>query len=174
MGIYPYLQHLDLEEYNADSISIRPEYFKKYSNLRAAIGRIQLKKIDKIIGKRINHARYLTKNLEYLEGIQTPYEPADRKHTFLQYPLLVERNSRFKRNQLVEYLQKCGIETASWSNIAFPTLSVRESLGYKEGMAPNTEYCSNNNLLIPIYPSLTENELGYIAECIENFIKIYY
>lgn len=67
-------------------------YNYRMTEIQAALGLIQLKKLDKLNQMRINNANYLTEHLSNVDGIQVPYVSAenDVKHVFHAYAPLIE------------------------------------------------------------------------------------
>jgi perosamine synthetase len=65
-------------------------YNYRMTEVQAALGRVQLKKLEKLNRMRIDNANYLTKNLASMDGIQVPYVSADIKHVFHIYAPLMQ------------------------------------------------------------------------------------
>jgi Predicted pyridoxal phosphate-dependent enzyme apparently involved in regulation of cell wall biogenesis len=79
-------------------------YNFRMTDIAAAIGIVQLKKLEKFNNRRIKNAEYLTENLEVLDYIKTPYVMDDAKHVFHQYTVRVKN-----REKWMEYLRGEGI-----------------------------------------------------------------
>ena len=93
-----------------------------------------------------------------------PGEVEYAKHV---YHLFVVRSE--KRDELKNYLEKRGIQTA----IHYPKPIHRQPsfkyLGYKEGDFPVSEKISREVLSLPMFPELEDKEVEYIAREINNF-----
>ncbi|HUX98107.1 MAG TPA: DegT/DnrJ/EryC1/StrS family aminotransferase, partial [Candidatus Deferrimicrobium sp.] len=65
-------------------------YNYRMNEMEAALGLVQLKKLEKLNAIRIDFANYLTENLKNVDGIQVPYVSKDVKHVFHAYAPLIE------------------------------------------------------------------------------------
>lgn len=123
----------------------------RMSSIQAALGISQLKKLDSIINMRGQKARYLSNQLQKIEGLQVPFIPDGYSHTYQFYTI------RFKKDRdgLKKYLEDRGITT----KIYFPSLQY----------LPVTEIVTKEVLTLPIYPSIKIEEMDYIVESIRDF-----
>jgi perosamine synthetase len=65
-------------------------YNYRMNEMEAALGLVQLNKLDKMNAIRMNYAKYFTENLRNVDGIQVPYVSKDVKHVFHAYAPLIE------------------------------------------------------------------------------------
>jgi perosamine synthetase len=126
----------------------------RMTNIHAAIGRVQLKKLPNWTEKRIENAMYLTNKLANF--IKVPEVPKNVKHVFHQYTVRVPAN---KRHSLIEKLNKTGIE----SGIYYP-IPVHELHPFKDRTfnLPVTEIATKEVLSLPVQPKLKRKELNHI------------
>src|SRR3989344_1758997 len=82
--------------------SVIPAYNFRMSNLNAAIGVEQLKKLDLMNEKRREHADYYNKNIK-IEEIDLPVEASRCRHVYQMYVIKVDEKIRDK---LVNYLRE--------------------------------------------------------------------
>lgn len=132
----------------------------------AALGSSQLKKINDIIKMRRNNASYLIKNLPK-EHITIPDLPTDYYHVYQLFTIRVKQNIR---DNLMKYLLDKGI----MSKIYFDPIHLThfyKKFGYKNGDLPITEKISKEVLSLPIYPTLTKEEMDYMIDNINRFLK---
>ena len=134
-------------------------YNWRMSNLLAALGRSQLKKIDKIIKLRKKNAKAI------LDGINYTFQEDS------VYQMLIIRAG--KRDKIKEYLNSKKIGAKVYFNPIHLSPFYRK-MGHKEGELPITEMISKEVISLPIYPSLTKKEINYIikqynyATCLTN------
>jgi perosamine synthetase len=138
----------------------------RMTNIQAAIGRVQLKKLDIMNEKRIKNAKYLTDSLSNIKGIITSYTEPMVKHVFHQYVIRVMEDYPLKRDQLAEELKRRGVETAVHYPKPVHHQPLYRRLGYKESICPNAIKASQTVLSLPIHPLLTEEDLEYIVSVI--------
>ena len=78
----------------------------KMTKVQAAVGIVQVRKLDEMIAKRRERAYERTEMLEGLPEIALPYEPPDCEHTFYLYTCLVPREwAGEKRDRLIEIMR---------------------------------------------------------------------
>ncbi|MAF85436.1 MAG: aminotransferase DegT [Dehalococcoidales bacterium] len=144
-------------------------YNFRMSDITAALGIAQLKKINKIIEMRRRNAEKLSVRLSGITGIEVPHSPDSFFHVYQIYVIRV-KDGQEKRDALLTYLGQKGI----MSKVYFPPVHFayfyRKTLGYHCAL-PVTEKISRQVLTLPMYPSLTEDEIDYITDEIAAFFS---
>lgn len=148
-------------------------YNFRMSNVLAAIGYEQMKRLDEMNKARQMHARYLIDGLKDLEGIEVPYPARDCEHVYQMFTIKLDR--RFDRNTFVKKLNEEGIGA---SVHFYP--AIHEQGFYKshpEWMADSLEVTkdvSERIVTLPMFPGLMREELDEIIAkvkmCIGEFI----
>lgn len=141
-------------------------YNFRMSTITAALGISQIEKANKIVEMRRNKAAYLTERLLQVEGILLPRPIRDFYHVYQMYSIRVDGNIR---DSLIRYLSGKGISTKVYFPPVHLTDFYQKHLGYTFGQLPITEKLSNQFLSLPIFPTLTELEMDYIIEEINNY-----
>jgi len=141
-------------------------YNFRMSNITAALGVAQIKKINKIIEMRRTNAEYMTKKLSKIKDIKLPKAPDEYFHVYQMYTIRVKKELR---NKLINYLAKKGIMTKIYFEPIHLSKFYRKKFGYKYGTLPITEKISREVLSLPMYPTLTKKEIAYITESIKEF-----
>lgn len=134
-------------------------YNYRMTEIEAAIGIEQLKRVDEINEKRIKNAEFLTKNLKNI--VKTPKIFNNRKHVFHQYTILTE-----ERDNLQKFLFKRRIETKVFYPIPIYKQPFYQNRGYK---LPIAERVSKEVLSLPVHQKLTKENLALIVESIKDF-----
>jgi len=129
----------------------------RMTDIEAAIGLEQLKKLSKFNESRIENAKYLTQKLEKVDGVVTPKYSSDKKHVYHQYTIRVK-----DRNRVAFELNKKGIGTG----IYYPLLIPEQSGFILEDSFPLAEKAKGEVLSLPIHPSVSKGELDYIVDCL--------
>ena len=79
----------------------------KMTHVQAAVGSVQLKRLDSMIARRVRLARLRSFMLEGVPELTLPYEPKDCDHTYYLYTLLVNPEwAGKKRDMLIDILRK--------------------------------------------------------------------
>lgn len=139
----------------------------RMTNIQAAIGKHQLKKLEGFNRKRRENAQFLTKQLLGVGGIQTPVVPTGFTHVFHQYTILI-KDGKEKREKLMKYLNQNGV-----GNMIYYPIPVHKQefmkdmfLGLKLDIA---EQMADQVLSLPIHPSLEKDDLEKIVQSIKSF-----
>lgn len=99
----------------------------------------------------------------YKPAIQN--EKMKNHHIYNQYIIRVE-----KRDELRDFLAKNNIATEIYYPIPFHQQECFGYLGYKTGDFPKSEFAAAHSLALPIYPELTESQITYVVDKIEQFM----
>jgi perosamine synthetase len=145
----------------------------RLNTVNAAIGRVQLRYLDKWNEKRRKIASIYDKILGTLDEVVIPPNPSmDAKPV---YHLYVIRVSECKRNLLGAWLKRNGIETAIHYPIPLHLQPLFARFKYKEGDLPFTEEWAKTVLSIPMFVEMTEDQVKYVGEKICEFFdkKVY-
>ncbi|WP_322798919.1 DegT/DnrJ/EryC1/StrS family aminotransferase [Thermoflexus sp.] len=136
----------------------------RMTDIQAAIGLAQFRKLEKFNQIRQANARYLT---QHLRGVVTPYVPSDRTHVFHQYTIRVPCG---KRDALKEFLQKRGIGSEVYYPLPIHRQPLYQKLGY-DGYFPEAERAAKEVLSLPVHPALTPSDLKAIVEAVNEFVE---
>ena len=139
-------------------------YNFRMTDIAAAIGLVQLKKLDGFNNKRIENAEYLTEHLNGILGIEPPFVSSEVKHVFHQYTVRVEDG---KRNDLMNYLGQEEIGTGIHYPIPIYRQELYQKMGYND-QCPLTEKAASEVLSLPVHPSLSVEELEKIVIALEG------
>ena len=143
-------------------------YNFRMSNIIAALGVAQLKKVDKIIEMRRKNAEYWTVRLKQeTKEIITPNPPKDYYHVYQMYTIRVNNY----RDDLMKYLAEEGIMTKVYFSPVHLTHFYKNELGYTCKL-PVTEEISTQVLTLPMYPALTKDEIDFIIDKIKSFFEV--
>lgn len=139
-------------------------YNFRMTDIAAAIGIAQLKKIDEFNQKRINNASYLTKELEEIDGISTPKVLDGVKHVYHQYTIRVETGNR---DEWVKFLNDNGIGTGIHYPIPIYQQELYVELGYDDNLE-NTEKAASSVISLPVHPSVSKEDLAAIIKVLRE------
>ncbi len=138
-------------------------YNYRMTDISASILLAQLKKLDFVTKRRIENAEYLSRKLGNIKGIKVPIVKKGHKHVFHQYTIKVEDNFKLKRDELINYLNKKGIDCSIYYPKPLHLCTHIKKLGYKKGDFPVAEKLSKQVLSLPIHPNVTKEQLNYIV-----------
>ena len=144
-------------------------YNYRITDICAAIGIEQLKKLKEWNEKRARNAEYLSKGLAGIKGIKLPIIKNGCNHVFHQYTIKVEEDFKLKRDELMELLHKKGIGTGVYYPKPMHLFEHLSQHRYKKGDFPTAERLSEQALSLPVHPSLTKEQLDKIINAFEEF-----
>jgi dTDP-4-amino-4,6-dideoxygalactose transaminase len=142
------------------------------TKVQAAVGLVQLRKLDSFIAARRQVAHRRHQLLEGIPEITLPYEPPDCEHTFYLYTCLVSKDWQGeKRDKLVDMLNEDYGAGAVVANR--PAYEARKLLrDHTAGQSlPQSEEIGRRILCIAIHPSMTEEQNEYIAASLVESVE---
>ena len=143
-------------------------YNFRLANILAALGVSQHKKVDSIIEQRRGNASLYDSKLAKLSHKVSPLKPpANYQSVYQLYTVRVDPNIR---DNLQKGLAGRGIMTKVYFSPIHLTEFYRRTLGHHEGELPVTERVSKEVLSLPLYVSLTEEEISRIVTSIGEII----
>ncbi len=139
-------------------------YNYKMSDITAAIGVAQLKKLDTIIARKRALTEYWDEKLARMELIQAPHRDKNAFPVYQSYIALIDR--KVDRNQLIQRLLEQGIQT----QIGTYASHVQPVYGSVQ-VCPNSLDIFHRALALPMYYTLTEEEIDFAAACLEGALQ---
>jgi len=144
----------------------------KMNELEAAIGLGNLEIYHNILNRRRENLYFLMDGFKkfkpYLVTIEKePYEEIG-PHAL---PIIIQEGVNFNRTQLVNFLEKKGIDTRNLFSSMPTQCPGFRFLGYKFGDFPNAEYMGENGIHIGVHQDLGKKECNYILNTIEEFLS---
>jgi len=145
-------------------------YNWRMSSITASLGISQLSKLDKIISKRQENAKYLSEQLSKIDQIRVPTYPSNYEHIFQMYTIRLD--SKDTRDNLKKYLEEKRIFSKVYFNPIHYTTYYQQLNENKKISLPITENVSDQVLTLPLYPNMTTEEKTYLTESIFEFFNL--
>ena len=146
-----------------------PEFFDlgynyKMSDITAAVGIAQMRKIERIIAKKRELARLYDEQLESFDLIEKPFVDPHNKHIFQSYVILLD--DTISRNLVIERLLKRGIQTqiGTYASHIQPVYQSKDR-------CPNSYNIYSRSLALPIYYDLREEDIERITHNLRAVIE---
>jgi len=139
-------------------------YNFRMTDIAAAIGLAQLKKLDKFNQKRIENAAYLSEHIKEIEGVKSPYVMEDVQHVFHQYTIRIENGSR---DEWIQFLNENGVGTGIHYPKPIYKQELYQELGFNDN-CPEAEKAANEVISIPVHPRLKVEDLETIVQTLED------
>ena len=150
-------------------------YNLRMTDMGAAIGMVQLKKLDQFNSARRRNAEHITGKLKGTRGLTTPGDALG--HVFHQYTVRVAgvgggRGVDGRRDDLVAYLGEKGIGTGIYYPIPIHKQPLYQKLGFEDTL-PVSERFADEVLSLPVHPAVSETDLDYIIKTIKEYFENY-
>lgn len=144
-------------------------YNYRMTNMQAAIGLAQTKKINKLIKRKRHIARLYHDNLKNIEGLKLPLEEKWAKSVYWMYSILVEKDFGMKRDEFKAGLLREGVETRSFF-IPMHRQPVIQKMGLvnKKMRYPVSDHISDHGLYLPTGLALKDRDVLFVCEKIRK------
>lgn len=130
-------------------------YNYRMTDIQAALGISQMKKLDSFIEKRRNLANQYTAQLQELAGVSSPYQVENDASGWHLYSVQLDEAVLGKsRKQIFEEMRAANIGVHV-HYIPVYWHPYYKGLGYEKGLCPKAEKWYENALTLPIYPKMT-------------------
>lgn len=145
-------------------------YNFRMDDIRASIAIEQLKKLPSDLDARIAvRRRYLTR-LKDTERIAIPFAYNTEFVSNYIFPIVILESTKEKRNALREYVHAAGIQTS----VHYPAVHKFSTYSGLGATLPQTEYVTDNEITLPMYASLTMEQVDEICDVVIKGIKDIY
>ncbi len=136
----------------------------RMTDLQAAVGIVQLAKLDAFIAERERWACWYAERLADLPWLTPPLVPDDCGHAWQAYVTRVEESAPYERNEIMRRLQGAGVATRPGTH-AVPELSFyRRRLGLEPGRFATAADLQERTMALPLHNRMTEADYEHVAE----------
>ncbi|WP_406657754.1 DegT/DnrJ/EryC1/StrS family aminotransferase [Methanolobus sp. ZRKC2] len=138
-------------------------YNLRMTDICAAIGLVQLEKLESYTSKRQHNAQLLTNGLQNIEGVICPTVRQGYGHVFHQYTIRIQN-----RDELASFLKEKGIGTGIHYPIPIHMQPYYQELGYTDKL-PVAEELSEEVLSLPVHPQVLGEEINFIIDSLKEW-----
>ncbi|HEY4718407.1 MAG TPA: DegT/DnrJ/EryC1/StrS family aminotransferase [Anaerolineales bacterium] len=139
-------------------------YNYRLPELSAALGRVQLDRLEDLLGKREQVAAWYGRRLEKLEGVEVQYiAPSTTRMSWFVYVMRLAPD--VNRDRLANLLDGAGIPTRPYFAPIHLQPFMMERFGYQPGDYPVTEELGRRGLALPFSSVMTEEQVDLV--CVE-------
>ncbi len=156
----------DVFEEKAVLYEAEPKWFRNSGarGVQAAVGLVQLNRIDRLNGMRAAHGRFLLEHLSHAEGLRVPRFSPGAEPIFMSFPIQVPNPTAVASRMLDR-----GIDTTRGYMCDCSTLPLFE--GKARGDCPNAGRVERQILHIPVHPNLGPDALRHIVEAARQSVR---
>lgn len=146
-------------------------YNFRMTGYQAAMGVVQLRKIESVISQKRHIAQTYNRYLNDIPGLQLPAELDWARNVYWMYALTVKPDFGLSRDQLVSKLAEAGIETRTFFCPMNQQPCLQDIPGFRADPLPVADSLWTSGLYLPSTHTLTEEKICYIAETIHGLYK---
>jgi dTDP-4-amino-4,6-dideoxygalactose transaminase len=149
-----------------------PGYKDNMTDIQAALGIHQLRKLDGFIAARQGHARMYDQAFTRMPEIDAPVTHADRSHIYHLYAIgLNLEQLTIDRAQFIEELKGRNIGTSVHFIPVHLHPFYQEEFGYRRGNLPGAEAIYERIVSLPLYPSMTEDDVQDVIAAVTEVVQ---
>lgn len=150
-------------------------YNLKVTDMQAAIGVSQLKKLPYFIERRKENYRKLYDELKKFEQYLILPRPTENSEpSWFGFPITLKENSDYDRNTLIKFLEqrKIGTRLLFAGNILRQPLWIENNISCRIiGDLKNTDTIMNSTFWIGVWPGIDDKRIKYITEIFKEFFN---
>lgn len=140
----------------------------RMTDIHAAIGRVQLTKVDSWTAQRQRNAAVLNEGLAGIAGVQTPGVADGAVHVYHQYTVRLDPAERDRIRQALQ--EEHGVGSGVYYPI--PNHRLPSLAKFAPGLdLPETERAAREVLSLPVHPSLSTGDLERIIAAVDAAVN---
>lgn len=148
-------------------------YNLKPTDMQAAIGLAQLKKLPDFTEKRKRNFARLYEGLSKFEKyLILPHSGPDADPSWFGFLITVREGAPFGKNEIVRHLEERNIATRSLFGGNITRQPAYQNVEYRiSGNLKNTDLIMNNTFWVGVYPGLSDQHIDYMVESFKKFLE---
>jgi perosamine synthetase len=136
----------------------------RMTGYQAAMGRVQLRKIDHILEQKRRVARTYNELLADVPGVQTPAEKDWARNVYWMYAITVDEEFPLSRDELMGSLREADIESRTFFCPMNMQPFLRDQDGFRDVACPVAERLWETGLYLPCAITLGDDEIAHVVE----------
>lgn len=147
-------------------------YNFRMTDIQAAVGTEQLKKLDRLNQRRIDNAAWITEGLLDVPGITLPTTLDGVKHVYHLYPVRIDSEvyGMGKDDFIHTMLNERGVKVGT-HYIPLHWSTAFQKRGYRRGQYPVAEALAKSLVTLPINPRQSREALDYLIKSVRALAK---
>jgi perosamine synthetase len=148
-------------------------YNYRMTDIQAALGTSQLKKIDKFVELRRKYVEMYNEAFKDMDEIITPFQHEDGESSWHLYIIRLNLDKlTASRREIFEALQQQNIGV----NVHYIPVHFQpyyQKLGYQKGICPNAEKLYEEMITLPLFPAMSEEDVHDVIKAVKRTIDYY-
>ena len=147
-------------------------YNLKATDMQAALGLSQLKKVDSFIEARKHNFNYLYKNLVGTDGLIMPVATPNSDPSWFGFPITLDPGHPINREDLLRFLDSKNIKTRLMFGGNLLKQPAYKGVDFRVvGDLTNTDIVMTRTFWVGVFPGLTNQMLDFVIENIKDFVS---
>ena len=143
----------------------------RMTDMQAAIGTVQLRKLDGFIAERAHWAGWYREQLAGLRWLALPHEPKDGRHAWQSFVVRVSADAPRSRNEIMAVLAAAGIGTRPGTHAVHTLGYYRTRFGSTDDAAPNSLACADTTIALPLHNRMQAGDYQHVADVLLSLGK---
>jgi len=145
----------------------------RMTEMQAAIGRIQLKRMPDWHKKRLSNAGSIWNAAKQCKGLRVPAIPSHIEHAAYKCYVFVELDSNWSRDRIIKEINALGVPcySGSCSEVYLEKAFDGTGLRPKERLS-NAKELGETSLMFLVHPTLTEDEIRKTCDVIKSVMEL--
>jgi dTDP-4-amino-4,6-dideoxygalactose transaminase len=149
-----------------------PGFNYRMTELQAALGAVQLGKLDRILIDREAGAAKYDAGLTGIPWLRLPYRPNYARHTWQSYVISINQASApLSRNDLMSALDAKGIETRPGTHAVHTLGYYRDKTGLSPRDLPRAHDAAESSIAIPLHSKMHDDDYAFVVDAIREHLS---
>lgn len=145
-------------------------YNYRLDEMSAALGLVQIERLEELLTKRAQVAAWYNERLANLEWVQRPLQaPATTRMSWFVYVVRILPPA--DRNLVLNELAEHGIPSRPYFSPIHLQTFYRDTFGYQRGDFPVTEYLGDVSLALPFSSIMTEAQVDHVCTVLDSVLR---
>jgi dTDP-4-amino-4,6-dideoxygalactose transaminase len=142
-------------------------YNYRMDDIRAAIALVQIDKLEADLRRRSEIRERYIERLSEIEEVIVPF--ADNRNNVSNYifPIVLRESNAGRRDVVRKRLHERGVQTS----VHYPAVHRFSMYRQYGGELDNTEYVADNEITLPIFAGLRDEDVDFVADCVAGAVR---
>jgi len=144
-------------------------YNYRITEMAAALGRSQLKKLDQLLKLRQQAVRWYEKRLSTMPEVEL-LKKDDKNHQRSWFVYVIKLDKKYHRDKVIKQLDAAGIPSKAY----LPSIHLQPYMkpyGFKSGDFPVCETVSASTLALPFYSDISQSTIDFVCNHLTKILK---
>jgi perosamine synthetase len=147
-------------------------YNFRLSDINCVLGIVQLSRIEEIVAKRRQVAKWYQEMLADDDRLIVPAEPAGCRFSWFVFVVqLTENFSQKQRDKILEAMRAKGIQVSNYFSPVHLQPFMAKQFGFEKGDFPVTESVAERTIALPFYNNLSKDDIAFVCKTLKEVLN---